>query len=189
MSCCRFILLKPPEHTEFTAVLLLKPIQIMPLVLQNVELNVKCPGQPASWDFCAHMFATGALFNTDSPPYCPTSSSHPVHSAAFPAVAIVPIWKARGKEPLQTPVSPASPGQGYVCVLHPSLAPHQASQGLGCRIQCWLDSQDCLLGRAVGTCIKYSVFCDQNRMYSHRISLVQTVQQRTLISFKNCYSK
>lgn len=74
MSCCRFILLKPPEHTEFAAALLFKPIQILPLVLQNMELNMKCPGQPASRYFYACMFATGALFTTESPPILPIPS-------------------------------------------------------------------------------------------------------------------
>lgn len=76
MSCCRFILLKPLEHTEFIAALLLQPIQIMPLVLQNMRLNTKCPGQPASWYFHAHVFATGALFATESP--------HPPHTVPHP---------------------------------------------------------------------------------------------------------
>lgn len=66
------MLLEPPEHTHFTAALLLKPIQIMPLVPQNMELDMECPGQPASWYFCVHMFATGTLFITES--------SHPPHT-------------------------------------------------------------------------------------------------------------
>lgn len=124
-----------------------------------------------------------------SSPYCSASSSQPVDPVTVPAVAIMPAWKARGKEPLQTPVFPASPGQGHVCMLRPSWAPHWAPQVVGCRIQCRLEGQTCLLGRAVKACIMYSVFYDQNQMYSHRISLVQTVQQCTLISFKNRYLK
>lgn len=113
MSYWRFILLQPPEHTEFTAALLLKHIQIMPLVAQNMELNMECPGHPCFVVFLhAHVRNRYPFHNRIPPssPYCPTSSSCPVDPDVRPATAVLPTWKERAKEPLQTPVSP--PAQG-----------------------------------------------------------------------------
>jgi len=118
MSCCRFMLLKPSEHTEFTAALLLKPFQIMSLVLQNVELNMKCPEQCASWYFCAHMFATGALFMTECP--------HPPHTPhiLFPSRGSCCSAHHSNRAQVEgkrkgTTANPAIPWHRQACVLHP----------------------------------------------------------------------